>query len=376
MTSPIYLDHNATTPVAEDVAEAMRHALQEPYGNPSSTHWAGYPARDAIENARSQVAAFLSCDATEVVFTSGGTEANNQAIKGLFFTEMFRGRSFHAITSVIEHPAVLEPLRFLERLGAKVTYLPVDQYGLVDSNDVRRAIRPDTRLISIMHANNEVGTIQPINEIASLAHEQGVLVHTDAAQSVGKIPVDVESLGVDLLSVAGHKFYGPKGVGALFVREGVTLTPLLHGAGHEGGKRAGTENITQIVGLGAACAAAGVYSDHDNILHLRNRLWHELKTTFADEVVLNGHPDLRLPNTLNMGFRGKSGSAILARMPDVAASTGSACHAGHTQLSPVLVAMGVSPDIAAGAIRFSLGRSTTSAEIESVVGQLAEALRA
>jgi cysteine desulfurase len=261
MISRIYLDYNATTPLADEVAAEMSRFLSQPYGNPSSWHWAGVPARDAVETARSQVAGLLSCDATEVVFTSGGTEANNQVIKGLFFRRRASNRPFHIVTSSIEHPAVLEPCSFLERLGAGITRLPVDRHGLVDPEDVQKAIRADTALVSIMHANNEVGTIQPLMEIAAIAHERGALVHTDAAQSVGKIAVDVEALDVDLLSVAGHKLYGPKGVGALYVREGIELEPLLHGAGHEAGRRAGTENILEIVGLGAACELAHAWID-------------------------------------------------------------------------------------------------------------------
>jgi cysteine desulfurase len=372
MNERIYLDYNATAPVAPEVAAAMSPFLAGTGGNPSSLHWAGLPARDAVEHARSQVAALLCCDATEVVFTSGGTEANNQAIKGLFFASP--RRPFHIVTSHIEHPAVLEPCQFLERLGAEVTRLPVDRYGLVDPDDVRRAIRPATALITIMHANNEVGTIQPIGEIAAIARDHGVLCHTDAAQTVGKIPVDVESLGVDLLTVAGHKLYGPKGVGALFMREGLDIEPLLHGAGHEAGRRAGTENVLEIVGLGAACELAQRWIDDTHLPTLRDEFWRTLQARFGDQVVLNGHPERRLPNTLNVGFRGETGGEILAAMPGVAASTGSACHAGSMHVSPVLAAMGVPDDVAHGAVRFSLGRETTPAEMEAVVQLLCQVL--
>lgn len=378
MNRPIYLDFNATTPLADEVVQAMQPLLTECYGNPSSLHWAGVPARDAIEAARSRVAALLCCDATEVVFTSGGTEANNHAIKGVFFSEQFGSRRGsgrpHIITSQIEHPAVLEPCGFLERLGADVTRLPVDRYGMVDPDDVRRAMRPETILVSIMHANNEVGTIQPLAEIAAIAREYGVLSHTDAAQTVGRIPFDVESLGVDLLSVAGHKLYGPKGVGALFVREGIELEPLLHGAGHEAGRRAGTENALAIVGLGAACELAGSCLDEPDIAELRDRFWQALQVAFGEQVVLNGHPEQRLPNTLNVSFRGYVAGDILGGLPGIAASTGSACHAGTMHLSPVLEAMQVPEDVGRGAIRFSLGRTTTQHEIDAVVTALIDRL--
>lgn len=370
MNDRIYLDYNATAPVAPEVVAAMSPFLADAQGNPSSLHWAGLPARDAVEMARSKVAALLCCDATEVVFTSGGTEANNQAIKGLYFAARNRGGPFHVITSRIEHPAVLEPCWFLERLGAEVTRLPVDRFGRVDPDDVRGAIRPSTALVTIMHANNEVGTIQPIAEIAAIARDHGVPCHTDAAQTVGKIPVDVESLGVDLLSVAGHKLYGPKGVGALFVREGLELEPLLHGAGHEAGRRAGTENVLEIVGLGAACELARSWIDNASIAELRDDFWRALQAAFGERVVLNGHPEKRLPNTLNVSFVGHVAGEILSGMPNVAASTGSACHAGVTHLSSVLEAMRASEEVGRGAMRFSLGRTTTQAEIDAVVEML------
>jgi cysteine desulfurase len=370
----VYLDYNATTPLAPEVAAAMLPYFHEAYGNPSSLHWAGLPARDVVEEARSQVASLLCCDATEVVFTSGGTEANNQVIKGLFFSSRAAGNPFHVITSQIEHPAVLEPCRFIEGLGAEVTRLPVDRFGLVDPDDVKAAIRPHTALITIMHANNEIGTIQPISDIAAIARDHGAFCHTDAAQTVGKIATDVEALGVDLLTVAGHKLYGPKGVGALFVREAVTLEPLLHGAGHEAGRRAGTENVLGIVGLGAACELAQDWIDDEQVRMLRDELWGRLQELCGDGVLLNGHPERRLPNSLNVSFVGQLGHEILARLPNLAASTGSACHAGSLHISPVLAAMGVPHEVGLGAVRFSLGRNTTRDEIELVVEMLADHL--
>ena len=370
----IYLDFNASTPLAAEVVAAMTPFLTEACGNPSSLHWAGSPARDAIETARLRVAMLLGCDPTEIVFTSGGTEANNDAIKGVFYALRHRHERPHLITTQIEHPAVLEPCRFLESLGAEVTYLPVDSTGQVDPDDVSRALRPETILVSVMHANNEVGTLQPIAEIAAVAREHGVLVHTDAAQSVGKVPVDVDALGVDLLSVAGHKLYAPKGVGALFVREGVELEPLLHGAEHEAGRRAGTENTLEIVGLGAACDLARSPGTDTRIAQLRDAFWQALQAAFGERVVLNGHPEQRLPNTLSVGFVGHVAGEILGALPSVAASTGSACHAGATHLSPVLRAMRVPEDVGRGTIRFSLGRSTTRAEIDAVVEMLVQRL--
>ncbi len=368
---PIYLDYNASTPIDSAVRDVMRPLLEEAYGNPSSGHWASAGAKAALEAARAQVAALLGCEADEVVFTSGGSEANNLALKGLFFAH--GGRSAHIVVSAIEHPAILEPCRFLERLGATVTRVPVDPFGLVDPDDVRKAIRTDTILVSLMHANNEVGSIQPIEETAKIVREHGVLFHTDAAQSVGKIATRIADLGVDLLSIAGHKLYAPKGVGALYVRRGVTLEPLIHGAGHERGRRAGTESVLLAAALGKACEAAAAAIGGTEILHLREALWERLRESFGDRVVLNGHPDRRLPNTLNVSFVGRVGADILARAPEIAASTGSACHAGELRLSPVLAAMGVAPDVGMGAIRLSLGRVTSFAEIEAAADILTRA---
>ena len=364
----IYLDYNASTPVDPRVAAAMRPYLETAHGNPSSPHWGGRPARDAVERARAQVADLLGAHPDEIVFTSGGSEANNLALKGVFFAH--RGRGDHIITSVAEHPAILEVCRFLERLGADVTYLPVDGFGRVDPDDLRRAIRPRTILASLMHANSEVGAIQPIAECARIARERGVLFHTDAAQSVGKIATDVGELGVDLLSLVGHKLYAPKGVGALYVRRGVVLEPLIHGGGHEGGRRSGTESALLTTGLGEACALAKDLAPMAGVQALRDRLWDGLRDAFGERVVLNGPPELRLPNTLNVSFVGEVGADLLQRLDGVAASTGPACHSGRVELSATLAAMGVAPEAGMGAIRFSLGRETTAQEIDAAVGRL------
>lgn len=365
MSRKIYLDYNASSPIAPEVVDAMKPFLTDHYGNPSSPHWAGAPARDAVERARREVSLLLGCDPSEVVFTSGGSEANNHALKGVFFANREKGS--HIITTAVEHPAILNPCRFLETLGAKVTILPVDRFGRVDPDDVSRALTAGTILISVMHANNEVGTIQPIREIAGRAREAGVLFHTDAAQSVGKVPANVDTLGVDLLSVAGHKLYGPKGVGALYIRKGTRIEPLIHGAGHEGGRRAGTENVLLTVALGAACAVAATRIGMAEVQTLRDFFWDKLKGAFGDAVTLNGHPTERLPNTLNVNFIGRIGAEVLAKLPGVAASTGSACHAGSVTLSPVLAAMGVPQEQGMGAIRFSLGRFTTREDLEEVL---------
>jgi len=359
----IYLDYNATTPVDPRVLEAMLPYLREQFGNPSSSHAYGQAAHDAVDLAREQVAGLLGARPDEIVFTGGGSEADNLALKGI--AEARRERGDHIITSEIEHPAVIQTCRYLERHGYRVTYLPVDRYGVVDPQDVERAITSSTILITIMHANNETGSIQPVADIGRIARAHDVLVHTDAAQSVGKIPAQVDELNVDLLTVAGHKLYAPKGVGALYVRHGVQLEPLIHGAGHESGRRAGTENVPYIASLGEACRIAGenLTEAAERLRGLRDRLYEGLVAGGA-QVRLNGHPIERLPNTLNVSFVGLDGEALLSAVPEIAASTGSACHAGRTDPSGVLLAMGVQPDIALGAVRFSLGRWTTAEEID------------
>lgn len=360
---PIYLDYNATTPIDPAVVEELVPYLHEGFGNPSSNHPYGRKAKDAVELARARVARLLGCDPAEIVFTSGGTEANNQALIGTVFANRDRGN--HIITTAVEHPAVLNPLSWLEGQGFSVTILPVDGTGRVDPESVRRALTDRTILISVMHANNEVGTIQPLAEIGDIARERGILFHTDAAQSVGKIPCRVDELRVDLLSIAGHKLYAPKGIGALYIRRGVKIDSYLHGAGHESGRRAGTENVPYMAALGKAAELAGerLATEGKRILALRER-FHERLATLAGEVSLNGHPTDRLPNTLNVSFAAVVGADLLARTPEIAASTGSACHDGSGELSGVLKAMGLARERGFGAVRFSLGRLTTEAEIE------------
>jgi cysteine desulfurase len=379
---PIYLDYNATTPLDPAVVDAMLPFVREHYGNPSSTHSLGKTAHLAVELARQQVAHLLGAQAEEIVFTGGGTEASNHAIKGAVFTKLrgFFGRwarGAHIILSAIEHPATTQPCEFLKRLGCRVTVVPVDGQGLVDPDTVRRAIERGTTLVSIMHSNNEVGTLQPIKEIAALTRPRGVLLHTDAAQSLGKAPVDVHDLGVDLLTVAGHKVYAPKGVGALYVRRGVTLEPLLHGAGHEGGRRAGTENVPYLVALGAACALAHQQLPEatSRLRSLRDRLWERLRAGLGDRIRLNGHPEKRLPNTLNASFVGQVGAELLEKVPEIAASTGSACHEGKITQSPVLCAMGVPPEIGRGALRLTVGRFTTEEQVDRAAEVLVRAAR-
>jgi cysteine desulfurase len=368
----IYLDYNATTPVDPRVVEAMLPYFHEQFGNASSRYPLGIRAGEALEEARGRVASLLGCLPRNIVFTSGGSESNNMAIKGV--AAAHRGRPRHIIISQVEHPSVLEPCRHLERTeGVEVTYLPVDGQGQVDPDELRRSIRPHTILVSVMHANNEVGTIQPIAELASVAREAGVLFHTDAAQSAGKVDVRIDSLQVDLLTVAGHKLYAPKGIGALYVGEEISLVPLVHGAGQERGLRAGTENVALSVGLGEACRLAleGQEKERRRLLDLRERLWEGLRDAWP-ELVLNGHPTERLPNTLNVSFPGIEGAEILARCPEISASTGSACHEGSSEPSAVLRAMGVEERIARGAVRLSLGRFTTEEEVNCAVRLLVE----
>ncbi|MFZ1105158.1 MAG: cysteine desulfurase family protein, partial [Hyphomicrobiaceae bacterium] len=340
--------------------------------NPSSGHWAAAGAEAVLDEARGQVAALLGAERDEIVFTSGGSEANNLALKGVACALQAKGN--HIVTSAVEHPAILVPCRFLERQGFQMSIVPVDRFGRVDPDDVARAITPQTVLVSVMHANNEVGTIQPIAEVSRIARARGVLLHTDAAQSVGKIATDVNGLGVDLLTVAGHKLYAPKGVGALYIRRGTPIEPLVHGAGHEGGRRAGTETALLAAGLGAACRLARNLAPMEGVRALCDRLWQRLQVDLGDRIVLNGHPNQRLPNTLNVSFVGRVGAEVLARLDGVAASTGSACHAGRVELSPVLKAMGVAPEAGMGAIRFSLGRGTTTKEVDVVADRLARIL--
>lgn len=358
---PIYLDHNATTPLLPEVVDAMLPHLREHFGNPSSGHVYGSRARAAVARAREQVAALLGCDADEVVFTSGGTEANNLAIRGV--TEALERRR-HVVTTVIEHPATSRPCAWLEKHGRSVSRVGVDTGGRTRLDAAREAIDGDTALVTVMHSNNETGVLQPVEELARLAHAAGALLHTDAAQSLGKVPVRVRELDVDLLSVAGHKLYAPKGVGALYVKRGTPLVPLALGAGHERGLRPGTENVASIVGLGAACEAVGRDLDvaAARMQRLRDLLWQRLASGVPG-LALNGHRELRLPNTLNVRFPRASGSAVLDGAPEIAASTGSACHEGHESASAVILAMGVEPGEALGSVRLTLGRGTSDDDV-------------
>lgn len=367
---PIYLDHNATTPVHPDVLEAMLPWLAEHFGNPSSTHIFGRRTHNAIEKARSQVADLLGCKSEEVYFTSGGTEANNIAIFGSAEASIRK----HIVTSQVEHPATARPCGKLKQQGWEVSYLPVDETCMVNVEDAASAIGNTTALVTVMLANNETGTIMPIRNIAEIAHSKSALMHTDAAQAVGKVPVRVDELQVDLLSIAGHKLYAPKGVGALYVRRETPIEPVLLGAGHERGLRPGTENVPYIVGLGRACeiATQDIESEESHICTYRDALWRRLAAGIPD-IRLNGHPTERLPNTLNVSFPKALGSAVLDAAPEIAASTGSACHEGGESPSEVLLAMSVEPNVALGAVRLSLGRATTEDDVEMAARALIRA---
>jgi len=371
--NPIYLDYNATTPIDKEVAEAMRPFLDQYFGNPSSVHEFGIQTKKAVIKARSQVADLLGCQPDEIIFTSGGTESNNFAIKGIALANKDKGK--HIITSAVEHPAVIEVCKYLESEGFEITYLDVDDYGRVSPASVEKAIRPDTILISVMHANNEVGTIQPISEIAEIAKKNKVHFHCDAAQSIGKIPVKVNALGVDLLSVAGHKLYAPKGIGALYVRRGIKLQKLIHGADHEMNQRAGTENVLEIAGLGEACAIAGrdLAENAKRMKQTRDLLFEKLTGALLD-ARRNGHPEFCLPNTLSMSFPGVEANTLLSELQEVAASAGAACHTDSIDISSVLQAMKVPEEFAMGTIRFSTGRHTTLEEIDKAADHIIKAV--
>lgn len=370
----IYLDYNATTPHDPDVIAAMRPFLETHFGNPSSAHVYGLATHEAVEAARAQVAACLNCSPNEIIFTSGGTESNNFALKGLAFARSDLGN--HIVTTQIEHPAVTEVCAWLETQGFEVTYLPVDDAGRVAVKDLESALLPETILVSVMHANNEVGTLQPIAEMAALAQSHEIAFHTDAAQSIGKVPVDVQALGVDLLSLAGHKLYAPKGVGALFVKNDIVLEKFMHGAGHELGWRAGTENVLALVGLGKACEVMETHLKMwgDRLAYVRDRLENALVKGIQD-IRVNGHLTHRLPNTLSVSFLGVDADAVLSDIKDeVAASAGAACHAGDVTVSHVLRAMKVPTEWARGTLRLSVGRFTTEDDVDKAADVILKAV--
>jgi cysteine desulfurase len=370
----IYLDYNATTPIAAEVAQGIQPYLGSEFGNPSSDYSLGQRARAAVVQARAQVAALLGCLPEEIVFVSGASEANNWVLKGVAHQRRHQGR--HLITTTIEHPAVLNPCLFLLEEGWDVTFVRVDGQGRVDPDDIRQALKSETVLISVMHANNETGAIQPLNEIGQIAKDHGISLHSDAAQSVGKIQVKVDDLGVDFLTVAGHKLYAPKGIGVLYIRNNCRLTPLVHGASQEGGRRAGTENVILDVALGLACDVAQrrLTQDMKDFCAQRDRLHQRLQEGYP-KLALNGPKAERLPNTLNVSFPGLSGAEILAGIPELAASTGAACHGPEVKLSHVLAAMGVPPEVGKGAVRLSVGRLTTAAEVDLAAGLLLDRVR-
>lgn len=367
----IYLDHNATTPIDEEVKNAMLDAFPL-FGNPSSGHSIGRAAKAAVDNARRQVADLIGADTSEIIFTSGGTESNNLAIIGT----AYKHQKGHIITSVIEHPAVLNPVKWLETRGFEAAYLSADSNGRISPEDVKKAIRRDTFLITIMHSNNETGVLQPIREIGMIAREYGITFHSDAAQSIGKMEVGISDLEVDMLTVVSHKFYGPKGIGALYVKNGIELMPIMFGAGHERGIRPGTENVIGIVGIGKACETAGrnMSFRYDHTLKLRDKFFSLLKNEI--DVKLNGHETLRLPNTLNVSIKGVTGNDLVEKLKDsVAFSAGSACHSGTCKPSSVLKAMGLSDEDALSSIRLSVGKDNTEKEIEIAAEMIINAVK-
>lgn len=364
----IYLDYAATTPLHPDVLTIMLPYFTETFGNPSSIHSYGQEAKDAIEQAREKVARLIGARNEEIVFTSGGTEANNLAIIGVALANRHKGD--HIITSCIEHHAVLEPCHWLEKQGFSVTYLPVDGHGMVSPEDVKKAITSRTALVSIMHANNEIGTIEPISEISRITKEAGVYMHTDAVQTVGHVPMDVDELGVDLLSLSAHKFYGPKGVGALYIRKGTKIAPAIHGGGQEKGRRSGTENVPGIVGMGKAAELAqyNIAEEPQRLVFLRDYLIQGILNRISD-VKLNGHPEKRLPNNVHVSVEYVEGEAMLLNLDlaGICASTGSACSSAKLEPSHVLTAIGLTPVQAHGSLRFTLGRWTAKEDIDSVL---------
>lgn len=368
---PIYLDFNATTPVEPDVIEAMLPYLRAHFGNPSSGHVYGHRAQEAVVKARHQVAALIGAQAGEIIFTASGSEADNMAILGVAGALGGQGR---VVLSAVEHPAVEKPCRHLSRQGWSLASLPVDGGGRVDLAVAGKVLADGAALVTVMHSNNEVGTLQPIRELADLAHARGAVMHTDAAQSIGKVGINVDELGVDALTIVGHKFYAPKGIGALYVRKGTPLSPIMFGGGQEGGLRSGTENVALIVALGAACEIARnrVAADETRLRALRDRLWSRLLAGVPG-LVLNGDAERRLPHTLNVSFPGVRGSAVLAAAPAIAASTGSACHEGEETPSSVLQAMGFDRGRALSAVRLSVGRTTTEAGIDAAAAALISA---
>lgn len=370
----IYLDYNATTPIDKEVAAEMRPYLEHYFGNPSSSHSFGVKTKLAVEKARKQLALLINCNSDEIIFTSGGTESNNYAIKGAAFANRENGS--HIITTSVEHPAVIEVCRYLEKQGFEVTYLGVDEYGLINPQDVKRAVRQETILISVMHANNEIGTIQPINEISEIAKSNNILFHTDAAQSLGKINVDVREMGVDMLTIAGHKLYGPKGIGVLYKKKSVKIEKLIHGADHEQNFRAGTENVLEIVGLGKAAEVAkrDLKSNSEHFKNMRDLLYEGILKEFP-WIKLNGHPEKCLPNTLNISFAGIEANTLISELDDLAVSAGAACHTGEVDVSSVLEAMKIPVEFAMGTIRFSTGKHTSELDIKNAIAMVVESVK-